>query len=130
MEANLRQYGLEHRYVDMLVADAASSIWRQKEIFDAIVTDRKLSLLPSLCTLFYVWLASNFFYLSQLPMVSERVAEKLAPEKKLLPLYLRNCEYIYSSFNDLFPKCYHVAGERATFRPPVTTNCLSYSPTW
>lgn len=44
VEANLRQYGLEHRYVDMLVADAASSIWRQQEIFDAIVTDRKLPL--------------------------------------------------------------------------------------
>lgn len=41
MEANLRQYGLEHRYIDMLIADAASSIWRQQEIFDAIVTDRK-----------------------------------------------------------------------------------------
>ena len=38
--ANLRQYGLEHRYVDMLVADAASSVWRQQEVFDAIVTDR------------------------------------------------------------------------------------------
>ena len=46
VEANLRQYGLEHRYVDMLVADAASSIWRQKEIFDAIVTDRKHFLPP------------------------------------------------------------------------------------
>ena len=41
VEANLRQYGLEYRYVDMLVADAASSIWRQQEVFDAIVTDRK-----------------------------------------------------------------------------------------
>lgn len=39
VEANLRQYGLEHRYTDMLVADAASSIWRQQELFDAIVTD-------------------------------------------------------------------------------------------
>ena len=41
VEANLRQYGLERRYVDMLVADAANSIWRQHEVFDAIVTDRK-----------------------------------------------------------------------------------------
>ena len=48
VEANLRQYGLEHRYVDMLVADAASSIWRHKEIFDAIVTDRKHFLLSLL----------------------------------------------------------------------------------
>lgn len=87
MEANLRQYGLEHRYVDMLVADAASSIWRQKEIFDAIVTDREHFHLHSLWAL---WL---IFILPQLPMVSERVAEKLAPEKKLLSLYLRNCEY-------------------------------------
>ena len=47
VEANLRQYGLEHRYVDMVVADAASSIWRQQEVFDAIVTDRKLPLLST-----------------------------------------------------------------------------------
>ena len=40
--ANLRQYGLEDHYVDMLVADAAKSVWRNQEIFDAIVTDRRL----------------------------------------------------------------------------------------
>ena len=41
VEANLRQYGLEHCYIDMLIADAASSIWRQQEIFDAVITDRE-----------------------------------------------------------------------------------------
>ena len=39
--ANLRQYGLEKQYIDMLVADAAKCVWRQQEMFDAIVTDRK-----------------------------------------------------------------------------------------
>lgn len=41
VRANLRQYGLENKYVDMLVADAASCIWKQQELFDAIVTDRE-----------------------------------------------------------------------------------------
>ena len=43
VRANLRQYSLEHRYLDMLVADAAVCVWRRQEIFDAIVTDRKTS---------------------------------------------------------------------------------------
>lgn len=41
VRANLRQYGLEAHYVDMLVADAARCIWRCQEVFDAIVTDRE-----------------------------------------------------------------------------------------
>ena len=41
MRANLRQYGLESRYVDMMVADAAQYPWKEQEVFDAIVTDRK-----------------------------------------------------------------------------------------
>lgn len=42
VRANLRQYGLESRYVDMLVADAAKCMWREQELFDAILTDREL----------------------------------------------------------------------------------------
>ena len=38
--SNLHQYGLQHRYIDMLVADAAKCVWRQGELFDAIITDR------------------------------------------------------------------------------------------
>lgn len=38
---NLRQYGLEDRYIDMLVCDAARPVWRQDELFDAIITDRE-----------------------------------------------------------------------------------------
>ena len=38
--SNLQQYGLEDRYVDMLVADAARCVWRREELFDAIITDR------------------------------------------------------------------------------------------
>ena len=41
VRANLQQYGLEGKYIDVLVADAAKSVWRQREIFDAIITDRE-----------------------------------------------------------------------------------------
>ena len=40
MRACLRQYGLENQYIDMLVADASRNVWRETELFDAIVTDR------------------------------------------------------------------------------------------
>ena len=40
--ANLKQYGLERYYVDILVSDAAQVVWRCGDLFDAIVTDRKL----------------------------------------------------------------------------------------
>ena len=40
--ANLLQYGLEKCYIDMLVSDSACSVWRNKELFDAIITDRKI----------------------------------------------------------------------------------------
>ena len=43
LRACLKQYGLETRYLDMLVADASQSVWRDDELFDAIVTDRELS---------------------------------------------------------------------------------------
>ncbi|XP_064382408.1 tRNA (guanine(10)-N2)-methyltransferase homolog [Halichondria panicea] len=39
VRANLRQYGLEALYLDMLIADAAQCVWREGELFDAIVTD-------------------------------------------------------------------------------------------
>lgn len=37
--SNLRQYGLGDCYLDVLVADAAKCVWRQGELFDAIITD-------------------------------------------------------------------------------------------
>jgi tRNA (guanine10-N2)-methyltransferase len=37
--SNLQQYDLESKYVGVLIADAALSIWKQKPLFDAIVTD-------------------------------------------------------------------------------------------
>ena len=40
--ANLKQYGLERFYIDVLVSDAAKVVWRSGDLFDAIVTDRKL----------------------------------------------------------------------------------------
>ncbi len=41
MRANLRQYGLEAYYLDMLIGDAGHVMWRDGEMFDAIVTDRE-----------------------------------------------------------------------------------------
>jgi len=40
--ANLKQYGLERFYIDVLVSDAARVVWRSGDLFDAIITDRKL----------------------------------------------------------------------------------------
>lgn len=38
---NLSRYSLEHCYVDMLVSDISRSVWREQEIVDAIITDRR-----------------------------------------------------------------------------------------
>ena len=43
IRTNLRLYGLEDHYLDVLVADAANPVWRSPEMFDAIITDRTLS---------------------------------------------------------------------------------------
>src|SRR4051812_20279001 len=37
------QYGLESKYVDVVVGDASRPLWRPDFKFDAIVTDRKCS---------------------------------------------------------------------------------------
>nr|XP_033792994.1 tRNA (guanine(10)-N2)-methyltransferase homolog isoform X3 [Geotrypetes seraphini] len=39
IRANLRQYGLEKQYLDVLVSDASKPIWKKEELFDAIITD-------------------------------------------------------------------------------------------
>ncbi|KAJ8411468.1 hypothetical protein AAFF_G00162760 [Aldrovandia affinis] len=39
IRANLRQYGLERFYLDVLVSDASKAIWRKGPLFDAILTD-------------------------------------------------------------------------------------------
>ncbi|XP_033126865.1 tRNA (guanine(10)-N2)-methyltransferase homolog [Anneissia japonica] len=39
IRANLRQYGLEHLYIDVLLADFSCNVWREQPMFDAIVTD-------------------------------------------------------------------------------------------
>ena len=44
VRANLKQYGLESQYLDMLIADAAKCVWRAGELFDAIITDRECEL--------------------------------------------------------------------------------------
>ncbi|XP_066558150.1 tRNA (guanine(10)-N(2))-methyltransferase TRMT11 isoform X2 [Amia ocellicauda] len=39
IRANLRQYGAEKSYIDVLVSDASKTIWRAGAVFDAIITD-------------------------------------------------------------------------------------------
>ncbi|EPY77482.1 hypothetical protein CB1_001251027 [Camelus ferus] len=39
IRANLRQYGLEKYYLDVLVSDASKPSWRKGTFFDAIITD-------------------------------------------------------------------------------------------
>lgn len=52
--ANLKQYNLNHLYLDIMVADASRhELWRQQGIFDAIITDRMIlseSCLFSICS--------------------------------------------------------------------------------
>ncbi|XP_051920724.1 tRNA (guanine(10)-N2)-methyltransferase homolog isoform X1 [Hippocampus zosterae] len=39
IRANLRQYGTEKLYVDVMVSDASKPVWRETVLFDAIITD-------------------------------------------------------------------------------------------
>ncbi|KAM9309133.1 tRNA (guanine(10)-N(2))-methyltransferase TRMT11 isoform 2-T2 [Pholidichthys leucotaenia] len=39
IRANLRQYGTEKMYVDVMVSDASKPVWREAALFDAIITD-------------------------------------------------------------------------------------------
>lgn len=43
IRANLRQYGCEGRYVDLVVSDFSKPMWRERMQFDSIITDRKLA---------------------------------------------------------------------------------------
>ena len=49
IRSNLRQYGVEHLFIDVLVADASRhALWRQHEFLDAIVADRESFLMSIL----------------------------------------------------------------------------------
>ncbi|XP_061806423.1 tRNA (guanine(10)-N2)-methyltransferase homolog isoform X2 [Nerophis lumbriciformis] len=39
IRANLRQYGTEKTFVDVMVSDASKLVWRKTPLFDAIITD-------------------------------------------------------------------------------------------
>lgn len=41
IRANLRQYGIQKMYVDVMVSDASKPVWRDAALFDAIITDRR-----------------------------------------------------------------------------------------
>lgn len=42
----MKQYQLEHKYLDVLVKDFATPFWRDDFLFDAIITDRKIKRFP------------------------------------------------------------------------------------
>lgn len=42
IKANMKQYQLEHKYLDVLVNDFATPFWKEGFQFDAIITDRKI----------------------------------------------------------------------------------------
>ena len=41
---NLKQYNLERKYIDVIVADSSSNYIHENFLFDAIITDRKLAI--------------------------------------------------------------------------------------
>lgn len=41
MRANLKQYGTENRYIDVVVGDSSLPLWHEQLKLDSIVTDRK-----------------------------------------------------------------------------------------
>lgn len=41
IRANLRQYGTEDMYLDVMVSDASKHVWKNAALFDAIITDRR-----------------------------------------------------------------------------------------
>lgn len=41
IRANLRQYGTEKMYLDVMVSDASKPVWKKGALFDAIITDRR-----------------------------------------------------------------------------------------
>lgn len=41
IKANMEQYNLEGRYLDVLVNDFAQTFWKDQLQFDCIITDRK-----------------------------------------------------------------------------------------
>lgn len=43
IRANLRQYGTEKMYLDVMVSDASKPVWREAALFDAVITDRRSS---------------------------------------------------------------------------------------
>ncbi|XP_072029673.1 tRNA (guanine(10)-N(2))-methyltransferase homolog [Amphiura filiformis] len=39
IRTNMRMYGLESRYIDVLITDFSKNVWREQPMFDAIITD-------------------------------------------------------------------------------------------
>lgn len=55
IRANLRQYGCEKRYVDVMVSDFSKPMWRDRMLFDSIITDREWCWV-GFATWFCIWL--------------------------------------------------------------------------
>ena len=44
IRTNMKLYGLESYYLDVLVTDFSRNVLREQPMFDAIITDRKLNI--------------------------------------------------------------------------------------
>lgn len=76
VHSNLRQYGCETRYLDVIVSDFSNSVWRQDIKFDSIITDRKFQfvLLKSVCITLKVQLLTAFVKLQRKSKQNSRPA--------------------------------------------------------
>ncbi|XP_061063241.1 tRNA (guanine(10)-N2)-methyltransferase homolog isoform X3 [Eubalaena glacialis] len=83
IRANLRQYGLEKYYLDVLVSDASKPSWRKGTYFDAVITDPETLVLGG--RLVY-WL----------PVYTPEYTEEMVPWHPCLKL-ISNCEQKLSS---------------------------------
>lgn len=62
IRANLRQYGCETRYLDVMVSDFSRPVWRTGMLFDSIITDRKRRETSQIVPRSSPW--AKFYYLS------------------------------------------------------------------
>lgn len=83
IRANLRQYGTENLYLDVMVSDASKSVWRKAAVFDAIITDRRWWMWRLVTrVLVLLWRGYSF----QLHMASVSPQGEQAPIKTILKL--------------------------------------------
>ncbi|KAK2114299.1 tRNA methyltransferase 11 [Saguinus oedipus] len=89
IRANLRQYGLEKYYLDVLVSDASKPSWRKGTYFDAIITDLILENSVGWNHLVLLWFECLAFF-------NKIYTEETVPRHPCLKL-ISNCEQKLSS---------------------------------